>query len=370
MSKLLICIAEDKSRQGTSNYVVKGKFRVNKASENIRQPTISVIMPVYNGAEFVAQSLPPLMAMKDRDEILEVIVVDDLSTDDTPKIAADLGARVMPMENRSGPGAARNKAAKEAHGDIIWLVDADVVVHADAAGYLQATFADEKVVAMFGSYDDAPPAPNFASQYKNLIHHFYHQRGKREASTFWAGCGAIRRVDFLDVGGFNEAAFNRPSVEDIELGYRLLATGGKIVLEPEFQSTHLKLWTFTDMIRTDVFRRAIPWARLMLARETLTDDLNVGASERARAVLAGLFLLSIPIAIAGVVPLWVPVIMLGFAIGANAHLFRYFMARKGIVFALGALVFHQLYYCYSSAAFAFCWLENKMGQGGMHPSIR
>ena len=56
------------------------------------------------------------------------------------------------------------------------------------------------------------------SQYRNLLHHFVHQHGHAEASTFWAGCGAIRRAAFDAVGGFDAARFPRPSIEDIELG--------------------------------------------------------------------------------------------------------------------------------------------------------
>ena len=51
---------------------------------------ISVIMPVYNGVEFIQKSLPPLVAMKERGEIHELIVVDDTSSDDTPAVTGIL----------------------------------------------------------------------------------------------------------------------------------------------------------------------------------------------------------------------------------------------------------------------------------------
>jgi hypothetical protein len=53
-----------------------------------------------------------------------------------------------------------------------------------------------EVDAVFGSYDDAPRAPNFIAQYKNLFHHYVHQHGKEEASTFWAGCGTVNVLPF------------------------------------------------------------------------------------------------------------------------------------------------------------------------------
>ncbi|NIQ00770.1 MAG: glycosyltransferase, partial [Nitrospinaceae bacterium] len=57
--------------------------------------SVSVIMPVYNGEGFLDRSLPPLLRMVQRGEVREVIVVDDASTDQTSRRAADLGARVV-----------------------------------------------------------------------------------------------------------------------------------------------------------------------------------------------------------------------------------------------------------------------------------
>ena len=321
---------------------------------------ISIIMPVYNGTEFIVKSLPPLIAMQRRGEIREVIVVDDSSTDETPQLAEQLGARVIPSGGRLGPGAARNVAASLAEGDILWFVDADVIIHDDAASYMEEGFADPEVVAVFGSYDDRPPAQNFLSQYKNLVHHFYHHRGRRAASTFWSGCGAVRKQSFLDVDGFDVEMFKRPSIEDIELGYRLREAGGEIMLYPELQSTHLKVWRFLNLIHTEIFCRAIPWSRLMLSQTGVVDDLNVSSSERLRAGFAGLLFIVLFAALIGLLPWWSALVMGGGAILVNSSLFSLFYKRKGLVFALMGIGFHQLYYVYSSAAFAYCVLESKL----------
>lgn len=323
-------------------------------------PTISVIMPVYNGSAFIRRSLPPLIGMLHRGEVLEVIVVDDTSGDDSAAIANELGATVMPSGGRLGPGGARNQAAAKVRSDLLWFVDADVVVHDDAALQLRKAFADPAITAAFGSYDDRPPAKNFLSQYKNLVHHFYHHRGRSEASTFWAGCGGVRKDAFLASGGFDVVRYTRPSIEDIELGYRLRASGGRILLLPALQGTHLKVWRFFNLIHTEVFCRAIPWSRLMLSQTGLVDDLNVGTAERFRAVLAAAFVASCAAVLVPVVPWWVPVVMFGVVAVANGSLLRLFNRRKGPLFALGGLLFHQLYYLYSSAAFAWCLLESRV----------
>ena len=140
--------------------------------------------------------------------------------------------------------------------------------------------------AIVGSYDDKPPAPNFLSRYKNLVHHDYHQRPRRSAAGFWAGCGAIKASVFAEIGGYDGERFPNPSIEDIELGYRLHDAGGYIAALPQLKGTHLKTWYLHELLHTEIFKRALPWSRLLLERGALVDELNVSLAERVRAFLA------------------------------------------------------------------------------------
>lgn len=238
-----------------------------------------------DGAAFLAQSLPALASALPDDA--ELIVCDDGSRDGSARLAAQLGARVVAHERPTGPAAARNRGAHAARGAILVFVDADVRVHADTIPRLRRALDDPSVSAAFGSYDDAPPARSWVSLYKNLAHHFVHQRSRREASTFWAGCGAVRREAFFAVGGF-DPAYRRPSVEDVELGYRLRAAGRRIRLVPEAQVTHLKRWTLAGWLASDLRDRAVPWARLARSRRGLPRDLNFTVADRAASALVGL----------------------------------------------------------------------------------
>jgi glycosyltransferase involved in cell wall biosynthesis len=323
------------------------------------RPTVSAVMPVLNGMGYLERSLPPLLARVGED-LLEVIVVDDGSGDGSGDWAKAQGARVLRSERSEGPGAARNRAAQVAQGEILLFVDADVVAHADAVARAREALQDPQVVAVFGSYDDAPPDPAFASQYMNLRHHHTHQRGAGEASTFWAGLGAVRREAFLAAGGYDAGRYAVPSIEDIELGYRLREAGGRLRLVPAMQGTHLKRWSLRGVIETDVFRRAIPWSRLLVSRPDVPADLNAGRSEQGRALLAGLLALSVLLALVGRAPAWVPLVLFAATLLANRSLFSVFRRRRGWPFAVLALGFHQLYYLYSAAAFAGCWLERRI----------
>ena len=319
--------------------------------------SVSVVMPVYNGLDYLKRSLPPLMDLLRRGEITEVLVVDDGSTDTTAEFARAQGATVMSSGGRKGPGGARNEAAKVAKGEILWFVDADVVVHPEAAQYVQAAFHHDDLVAVFGSYDDRPPGQNFGSQYKNLVHHHYHQHADPEASTFWSGCGAVRKRQFLEIGGFDQAKFGQPSVEDVDMGYRLRAAGGHIRLDRRLLSTHLKIWSVSELVKTDIFKRAVPWARMMLTGEGVLDDLNVGTAERLRAVLAGITVLALAAAAVGILPVWWLAPVLLTTVTGNWHLFRLFAKARGALFAAAGLAFHQIYYLYSSTTFVWCWAE-------------
>ncbi|MGI9556768.1 MAG: glycosyltransferase family 2 protein, partial [Solirubrobacterales bacterium] len=137
---------------------------------------------------------------------------------------------------------------------------------------------------LFGSYDDSPEAPGAVSGFRNLLHHHVHQSSPGQASTFWAGLGAVRREAFERAGGFDEARYAEPSIEDIELGMRMSAAGDRIVLDPEIQGTHLKRWTFSDMVRTDVLRRGAPWVALVAAN---AESENGAAPEAPRALNLG-----------------------------------------------------------------------------------
>ncbi len=245
---------------------------------------VSVIIPVYNGEAELTQCLGALG--KSMLAQLEILVVDDCSTDGSRAVAERLGARVLSTGVNSGPAKARNLGAREARGEILFFLDADVVAHSDAVGRVQQAFAANPAIdAVIGSYDDNPAEADFLSQYKNLMHCFVHQTGHEQASTFWSGCGAIRRDVFLAHSGFDES-YARPAIEDIELGYRLYQANHKMVLDKGLRVKHLKRWTFWNLLKTDILDRGIPWTELILRDRNMPNDLNLQLSQRISVALA------------------------------------------------------------------------------------
>jgi len=244
---------------------------------------ISVIVPVYNSAHYLRSCLEHLRQSTFSD--YECIVVDDGSTDGSPEVAREYGFRVLQTDRRRGPAAARNIGAKEATGDILFFIDADVCVYPTTLARVRANFdEDADLTAVIGSYDDQPESQDFLSMYRNLMHCYVHHRSRREACTFWSGCGAIRKSAFQEYSGFDES-YDRPAIEDIELGYRLARGGKKMLLDSSIMVKHLKRWSFFGLVKTDILDRGIPWTELILRDRKLPNDLNLQLSQRVSVAL-------------------------------------------------------------------------------------
>ncbi len=319
---------------------------------------VSIVMPVHNAERHFAASLESIQASTYRD--FELIVVDDKSTDQSAAIAESHGARVIRLGSQAGPAAARNQGAVTAKGDILLFLDSDVMVKPDTIEKIVQVMKDPTVTAVFGSYDDNPAEADFLSQYRNLFHHFVHQNSNSEAITFWAGCGAMRKDTFLAVGGFDAKKYAEPAVEDIELGYRLHYRGCRILLDKTIQVKHLKKWTFYSILRTDIFCRALPWARLMLEQGEITKDLNLKSTDRLSAGLVGLVTAASPLLILEVRLAYLQGLLLVILLLLNRPLYRFFLLKRGITFAALSLPMHYLYYLYSGLSYTFCWMTQPL----------
>jgi len=317
---------------------------------------ISIIVPVYNNAKDLQECLSALIGSSCPDS--EIIVVDDGSRDDTSMVAQRMGVTLVRLEENSGVAAARNCGAKHAQGEILFFVDADVVLAPGAVErVVKVLEKDPALSAVFGSYDAEPRAQGMVSQYRNLLHHFVHQNGNPEASTFWAGCGAIRRSAFHEIGGFDAKRFRYPSVEDIELGYRLRQAGHRILLDKGLQGTHLKSWSLRSIIWTDIARRAIPWSRLILESKQLPDDLNLKWKQRLSGALAMLACVVAPTGFLRMEPLLVSAAALLGVVILNRELYTFFYRRRGFLFTGVCIPLHLLYYIYSVLSYFYVWIR-------------
>jgi GT2 family glycosyltransferase len=327
---------------------------------------VSVIVPVHNGGPDLSRCLDAIRAAIDDSH--EVIVVDDASTDGAVEFALESRPWIRVVrtgDSPVGPGVARNLAAASARGTRLVFIDADVLVHPDAIARLleplRAASPGASIAATIGSYDDRPEAPGIVATYANLRHHLVHQHARNPVPGFWTGLGAVRRDAFDSIDGF-DAAFDRPSIEDVELGLRLSAVGRTVEVVPEAQGTHLKAWTAIGLWKTDLFARGIPWGRAIATHPKLASAMNGSPRARASILAISFAALFAPVAVvawaagfmvaAGILGV-LAVVGLGVWVRLESELFGLMARHRGRWTAIGGLGFHAIHHLTVPAACLF-----------------
>ncbi|MFC1561211.1 glycosyltransferase [Candidatus Latescibacterota bacterium] len=321
------------------------------------EPTISVIIPVHNEIDNFRKCL---QSLADSDPIYkEIIIVADKVSDDSLHLIKefDIKIKILRMTTLGGPAKARNLGARLSKGNILFFLDADITIRHDTVNQIIAAFQkNPDIDALFGSYDDEPSELNFLSQFKNLFHHYVHQTSNEDSYSFWSGCGAIRRDVFWEIGGFNEH-YNRPSIEDIELGYRLKNGGYKTRLMKDLQVKHLKHWNLYILLKTDFFDRALPWTNLIFRYCQFMNDLNLKISDRFSIVFVYMLLLTLLAAF--FIPWFflLGVLCMGGLLALNWNLYRFFKNKRGLFFVIKVILWHWFYLFYCGLAFSIGFIN-------------
>lgn len=203
------------------------------------QPTVSVVVPVYNDVTALERCLDALAEQDYPAELVEVLVVDNASTDDV-SAALSAGSRVRLLhEARRGSYAARNTGVREAKGEVLAFTDSDCVPRSD---WLQrgvaALTADPRPDAVGGAIEiffPHGPDPRTGPEHFEIRHEFQ-QRTYIEEWSFAATANVfVTREVFDRVGMFDPEL---QSGGDTDWGTRLVAGGGRLVYAPEVVVGH------------------------------------------------------------------------------------------------------------------------------------
>jgi GT2 family glycosyltransferase len=213
---------------------------------------ITVVIPVYNGATTLAGCLEALARSEYQN--VEILVVDDGSTDATRTVAARFPCRVLSLPRNVGAAQAKNLGAQRATGEILFFTDADVHVQPGTLAYVAKDLADPHVDGVVGLLAETCPYPNFASQFKNFWMHFTYRRQPRRVGLFFTSAAAIRREVWTKEGGFDSSYVGASITEDIEFGQRLLSRGYQIVMDKRLTVEHYKRYTLGEVLSTDLLR--------------------------------------------------------------------------------------------------------------------
>jgi glycosyltransferase involved in cell wall biosynthesis len=195
-----------------------------------KEPKISVIIPAFNEEKFLPKCLESLENQDFKD--LEIIVVDNNSTDRTAEIAKKFGA-ILVSEKNQGVAFARQKGFLKAKGKIIATTDADTILPKNWLSRIFKEFEkDENLVAFGGScyFYSGPILVRLASRYFLTLFLIF----DKFFSGGWnlMGCNmAIKKEAFFKIGGFNT---NLKLNEESEISSRLRKVG-KVILDPNFK---------------------------------------------------------------------------------------------------------------------------------------
>lgn len=211
-------------RTGVRDTAVGGQVRADSAN-----PVLSFVIPAFNEEEFLARTIgaihelvPPLS--------YEVIVVDNGSTDATPRIATDLGATLL-RQSGGTIGSLRNRGVASSRGEIVVFLDADVVLTPEWAARIPASIErlSAEPATLTGFRCSVPANASWLERY---------WFAPRETKSTHVGSGhmLIVRRFFDDLGGFDESL---ATGEDYNLSRRAVARGGRIASDELLKAVHL-----------------------------------------------------------------------------------------------------------------------------------
>lgn len=197
--------------------------------------SFSVIVPARNAERLLAEALAAVAAEAAVGPH-EVIVVDDGSTDSTGEVARASGARVIRLPGL-GPAAARNAGARAALGELLVFLDADCVPQEGCLEALLAPFADPEVAGVRGGYVSSQHSLVARFAQLELEEKQARLAASRQIALVDTACAAYRKRVFSQHGGFDES-FRFPSVEDVDLSFRLTSRGERLVFAPGARVRH------------------------------------------------------------------------------------------------------------------------------------
>ncbi|MCP2324079.1 glycosyltransferase involved in cell wall biosynthesis [Hamadaea flava] len=183
-------------------------------------PLVSVIVPCHNSRKTLALCVEAAQAQTYAE--IEVIVVDDASTDDSAAIAESLGAAVVRLPVNGGAGLARNRGMAAARGEVLFFVDSDVALAPDAVEQAMRMFDDHpEYAAVWGVYGDRPLVDDGIVERVQVLTGHYRQSELDVVHTGHFAVGALRRVVVDRIGGFDERLVGQWTNEDHEFGLRI-----------------------------------------------------------------------------------------------------------------------------------------------------
>ncbi len=299
---------------------------------------ISIVIPTYNASGYMPNLLDSIFRQKIED--LEVIIVDDRSTDNTVETARRYPVRVIELDVNAGPAKARNIGVKAAKGDIIFFLDADVIVMDGTVKAVKDYFMDNPdSKCVIGICTIEPLNKGFVPRYMAMFE-YIHLIGTKEnkVSVFAPRCGAIQKDFFLDIGGYNES-YRGADVEDFELARRVNRTDS-IILNRNMLVKH----QFADFRQAgrNYFKRTVMWVHLFFKEKKLDNAGPTAPSNGIAAICA--FMSFISLLLIPFIPFagYAFILLIVIFLFSSIRWWNFMKKKAGFLFAVKALFLNYL----------------------------
>ena len=217
-----------------------------------KNPKVSIIIPVKNGADTIGDLLDSLMKLDYDPNYMEIIVVDGKSIDGTREIAARYPVHIISEEGK-GLNAARNTGIKYSRGEVVAFIDADCVASRRWLKELVKNFSDSRIGCVGGSVKgyNNDFFSNYADHSMIRVMPSFKTRlvldGLRPF-RYPAGCNmAFRKEAVLKAGYFDEEI--RYGFDDLEFIERIGRAGYNIALDPDVLVLHKHRRSLTELLR-------------------------------------------------------------------------------------------------------------------------
>jgi cellulose synthase/poly-beta-1,6-N-acetylglucosamine synthase-like glycosyltransferase len=227
---------------------------------------ISVIIPAYNAASTIRDTIEALLNQNYPKNKYEIIVVDDGSKDDTIKIVKSYKKVRLIQQKHKGPAAARNLGAKKARGSILLFTDSDCIPSKNWIRDMIEPLKNSEIVGVSGTYKTLNKE-SIVARFVGYEIERNHEMMKKQKYIDFIGSysAAYRKEIFLKFGGFDES-FPIASGEDPELSFRISKAGYKMVFQPKAYVYHRHPDTLKKFLRQQFWRGY--WRVLLYKKHT------------------------------------------------------------------------------------------------------
>lgn len=296
---------------------------------NIRQHKVSVIVPTFNASTTIERCLESI-SYQDYPNV-DIIVVDDASTDDTLKRASSFNVTIISNQKNYGVAQARNRGVEHTDSDIVVFIDSDVAIPVDAISRTLKRFEENtNIIAVGGVYSDNTKPYNFITDFLNLDLAYRGSVNPPLVKYLGSSFLAIRKETFVHVGGFS-TAFHHATAEDIEFGYRVSKGNNVMLSDSTIQIDHLKIYTIALMLKT-IFRRIFTMVKIIKqTKGSYKAGEHAPLSSKLNIIFPALILLA---CILGILldNVWLCVLFIVLFLVNNRGFLKYVAKRRGSIF--------------------------------------